>query len=524
MAIYNPNQKNEKKKGFAPFLSRMFGSTSNTSSGIGGSLVKGGFSLGKSGFFGSLFSTKAGFVGLLLGAATIAAGVGLVYNYLGTSSQSIYTPALFSDGYYEEAQRQANAERVSNQAQNAESSLFKFAEVAQKEFGVSKNANERKQNNDEEINLNQSASSDTNLPEPANSTASAQENQNPGKLHANLGFNNNQGGGSSSSVASPKLQTSGGLWSNLGKQFSPLVSSQAKMQASGKTSNMNRQLSARLVASPKYHVPNVNKKGAFGQAKFAGNVGKAAAYHVSDAGARTTAEQAFSGETGGSGDIATPIGGTGLGGAGLSQGNKLKANDPALNMSEYTPPPTPNKSTDTPWKKLTDYALYSMLAAAAFIGIASLFAQKAKTAAASVLTAPSAPAWFAAAKAFAMLAIAAALVVIGVAIQLAGKYGQKMMGIMYGVIGGLLIIQAIRSLIEIHNAQKEAELKINQAKNFYNDAFSKMNENQKAAFKKLTPEQQWKQVDVYIKNPTEYTGSIDKNLGIQSPSVTHTSK
>lgn len=503
MAIYNPNQKDEKKKGFLPFLSRMFDGASKTAGTIGSAGMKGA-SIGKAGIFASLFSTKAGVVGVLLGAATIAAGIGLVYNYLGTSSQSIYTPALFSDAYYQEAQKQANVERVSSQPSNpTESSLFKFAEAAQKELGTSDINKENLQNNEEANNNQYSSNEPPAVSEPSNLPQAV---QNAAKLNANLGFNNAQGGGSSSSA--PKLQTSGGLWSNMGKQFSPIGSSQAKMQTAAKSSNMNKSLSARLVASPKYQVPNINKKGAFGQAKFAGNVGKAAAYNISDAGARTTAEQAFSGETSGSGDVATPIGGTGLGGAGLSQGNKLKANDPALNMSEYTPP-TPNKSTDTPWKKLTDYALYAMLASAGFIAIAALLSNKAKALLANPLTAPSAVGLFNAAKIFCYLAMAAAAVVIGIAVMLATKHGQKMMGLMYGLVGGALIYQAYKALTGINEGLDKAK----QAGQFVDTVFKNMNQGQQAAFKAMPADKQWSIINgfdynAYQANKDDYVNTL----------------
>ncbi len=163
----------------------------------------------------------------------------------------------------------------------------------------------------------------------------------------------------------------------------------------------------------------------------------------------------------GDGDVATPIGGTGLGGAGLSSGSKLKANDPSLNIEEYTPP-TPEKKTDTPWKKLTDYALYAMLASAGFIAIASMLANKAKALAANPVTAASALAMFNAAKMFCYLAMAAAGVVIAIAVMLATKHGQKMMGLMYGMVGGALIFQAYKALQGINEGLDKAKATANQ--------------------------------------------------------------
>ncbi|MGC8866752.1 MAG: hypothetical protein ACP5PA_00890, partial [Elusimicrobiales bacterium] len=411
MAVYYPKQKDDKKKGFLPFFSRMFGSASRTAEGLGA----GG--IGKAGFFASLFSTKTGVIGLLLGAATIAAGIGLIYNYIGPSSGKIYTPALFSDAYYQEAQKQANTERASSDViPPEESTLAKFAEAARKDLSVESNEAQNTQPND--------SSSDQSSPNPSVQTQEVNPSNNiqgqtsGGKLQAQLGFNNASGGASSSSGA--RLQTSGGLWSTMGKQFSPLGGSTSKLQASGKTGKMNKALTARLIASPKYHVPNINKKGAFGQAKFSGNVGKSAAFSPSDTGARTTAEQAFSGQTAGSGDIAVPIGGTGLGGAGLSNGGKLKANDPSLNVNEYTPP-TPQKTKDTPWEKLMNSILDKLIITAGLYLVFKIL---------SNITKPP----FSVGMRVVLLALAAAIITNAVLIikdsfELMSKYGQKMMGL-----------------------------------------------------------------------------------------------
>ena len=49
------------------------------------------------GGIGGLFATKAGILGIVLGGATIAAGVGVIYNFVGSSSKSVYTPQLFQN-------------------------------------------------------------------------------------------------------------------------------------------------------------------------------------------------------------------------------------------------------------------------------------------------------------------------------------------------------------------------------------------------------------------------------------------
>jgi len=499
------NKPEEKKKGFIPFLSRIFGGGRGVSSmgSVGSAASKFGGAAGK-GLWASIVSSKAGVVGLVLGAATIAAGIGVIYNYIGPSSSKVYTPGLFSDAYYEDVQKQANAERArefaSDASASASSSLDMFKEAAQKEL-VQKNADENSNNNETASSgvVDNKGGSSGEISQGGETTAN--------KLNATLGFDNKGAGGQSGSSVGNRLQTSGGLWGGIGRPFSP-ISRNANVSAGGTTSKMNRPLTARVVTSPKYTVPNINKKGAYGQAKYAANVGKQAPFSVSDAGARTTAEQAFSGETAGSGDIATPIGGTGLGGAGLSQGSKLKANDPSLNQSEYTPP-TPQKKDDTPWKKLTDYALYAMLASAAFILIASLLANKAKALLAppALANLPLATSLFNAAKIFCYLAIAAAAIVIGIGVNLAITYGQKLMGIMYGLVGGALIYQAYKALSGINEGLDKAK----QAAKDYDKMLEKMSVEQREAFKNWPPKNQVSHFEAYKADPKTYEAGL-KNL------------
>jgi len=505
------NKSEEKKKGFIPFLSRLFGGGGSVSSmgSIGSTASKFGSAAGK-GFWASIIGSKAGVVGLVLGAATITAGIGVIYNYIGPSSSKVYTPGLFSDAYYEDVQKQANAERAKEFSPNTQrfaSSLDMFKEAAQKELSLKNENNEqgKSENPSDSADVNQDVNTNTAQPLPV-----AENQAGANKLNASLGFESKGGNGGSGSSSVNRLQTSGGLWGGIGRPFSP-ISRNANIASSGSSSKMNKALTARVVTSPKYTVPNVNKKGAFGQAKYAANVGKTAVFNASDAGARTTAEQAFSGETAGSGDIATPIGGTGLGGAGLSQGSKLKANDPSLNQSEYTPP-TPQKKDDTPWKKLTDYALYAMLASAAFILIASLLANKAKALLAppALANLPLATSLLNAAKIFCYLAIAAAAIVIGIGVNLAITYGQKLMGIMYGLVGGALIYQAYKALSGINEGLDKAK----QAASDYDKMLSKMNEGQREAFKNLAPEKQASHLEAYRNDPTTYEKGL-KNLNGQ---------
>jgi hypothetical protein len=451
------NKPEEKKKGFIPFLSRIFGGGRGVSSmgSVGSAASKFGGAAGK-GLWASIVSSKAGVVGLVLGAATIAAGIGVIYNYIGPSSSKVYTPGLFSNAYYEDVQKQANAERAKEFASNANasasSSLDMFKEVAQKEL-VQKNADENSKSADEDSNNKENASPEVVDNKGGSSGEISQGGETTAnKLNATLGFDNKGAGGQSGSSVGNRLQTSGGLWGGIGRPFSP-ISRNANVSAGGTTSKMNRPLTARVVTSPKYTVPNINKKGAYGQAKYAANVSRQAPLHVSDAGARTTAQDAFNPlqETAGSGDIGTPIGGAGIGGAGLSQGSKLKANDPSLNQSEYTPPTIIQKKDDTQWKDLTDKALKYMLITAGLILVIKLLAKVRDTG-------PWGWIAFGAAIALAITALVLCGKIFAIGMELKSKYGQNMMGYLYIGVAAILAWQVMSALWSVHMADEKTTL------------------------------------------------------------------
>lgn len=435
------NDKEEKKGGFWSALSGLF---------RGGSSAMGGASsgLGSVGGIGGLFASKAGILGVVLGGATIAAGVGVIYNFVGPSSKPVYTPQLFQNSYIEEEAQKAGMERARdrNSASAELSTLDMFREQAKKDGlgGLAAEAGD-------------SSGKDASAPTPVagvgagvGALASGADAAGAGapKLQAAPGFGSKGGGGSGTNI--PRMQGSGGLSGGIGNQFASVYRPPA---GTGKTSAMKGSLASRVANSPKYTVPNFNKKGAFGQAKYAGKLGAKAAYSADAAGARTAATDAFVGETSGNGDVGSPGAGAGLGGMGVSNGAGLKGNDPSLNSNDSTPPKvSAAENVNGDIKKYSDMAMYAMLAAAVLIFATSIFAKKAKAALAEAAVVGILPPAYAAAMAkaaaahnmaviCAMLACAAAAVVIFAGMKLRGL-DQKMMGMVYMMVGGVLIWQA----------------------------------------------------------------------------------
>lgn len=206
---------------------------------------------------------------------------------------------------------------------------------------------------------------------------------------------------------------------------------------------MGGSLAARTNGSPKYAVPNFNKKGAHAQAKFASKLGARGAYSADAAGARTSATDAFSGETTGTGDVVGGDAGAGMGGAGISNGAGLKGNDPSLNSNKTNIPKVDDTKIEdvSPWNKILMKALYWGLGAIALIILTALLRDT-----------PS-PFW-------AIATCAAAIVCIGFVIAMGFKLmkgngnpgdadywaPQTMYGLAVLAAGAMLIKEALKAL------------------------------------------------------------------------------
>jgi hypothetical protein len=430
------NEKKEKKGGFWSALAGLVrGGSSAASSGFGsaGSAAGG---------LGGLFATKAGLVGMVLGGATIAAGVGVVYNFIGPSSKPAYSPELFQNSYYEEEATKAGMERArARDASGAASSTLDMFKEQAKRDGIGLDGESADgQPPDASAQLPGGApSADAAAPE----APAAEQGAGAPKLQAASGFGSKGGGGGGGSSI-PRMQGGGGMSGGIGSQFSSVYRPPAQA-VGGKMSGMTAAAS-RVKNSPKYAVPNFNKKGAFGQAKFANKMANMSR-SMSDTGAKSTTGIPFdSSQQTGTGEVGTPEAGTGLGGAGLSSGSKLKGNDPSLNSNEVTPPKVPEPENVSPWKKWTDRAMYAMIAAAVLILITQMLAHFGKTN----------PWMFQAAMVTAYAAMAAAALVILSGMMLMMKYGQKWAGAMYLVAGAMLMWQAYQALLGVGKAATAA--------------------------------------------------------------------
>ncbi|OGR62185.1 MAG: hypothetical protein A2X31_03370 [Elusimicrobia bacterium GWB2_63_22] len=454
----NYNENKEKKGGFLSSLSGLF---RGGSSAMGGASSSGLGSAGSAGGgLAGLFATKAGIVGMVLGGATIAAGVGVVYNFIGPSSSGVYSPELFQNTYYEEESNRAGLERskARDASGAASSTLDMFREQARKDGlgGLAGEAGDAEAAN--------AAAEDPSAADGSDGAASADAPSADGapgaggapKLQAASGFGGKAGGGGSG-TSIPRMQGGGGLAGGIGAQFQPVYRAPAQANA-GKSSGMLASGNARITRSPKYAVPNFKKKGAFGQAKYAGNMSKKAASY-SGAASASAATDAMIGETTGSDDVAGGETGAGLGGAGVSNGQSLKASDPSLSSNESTVPEPSEPEDVDPWQKYEDMAMYALMAGGVLLMLTKYLAD----AALKLLPAATTPigvAAYLAARMKAMIAgyaaIAAAAVAIFAGFMMFSKYEQKMMGGIYMAAGAMIIWQAYQAMAGMAGPETDA--------------------------------------------------------------------
>ena len=442
----NYNGDKEEKGGFWSALSGLF---------RGGASSMGGASSGI-GSAGGLFATKAGIMGMVLGGATIAAGVGVVYNFVGTSSKPVYSPELFQNSYYEEESNAASQERAQakDRSSASASTLDMFSEQAKKD-GMNGLASETSAEEKDE-DASASAEAPADAPAAAASAVPALggsgEGSSAGRLKASSGFGGSKGaGGGSSSSSMPRLKNAGGLSGGIGGQFSQMYRAPAGKDG-GRVAGMSA-MAARAKSSPKYAVPNFNKKGAHAQAKFAGTLGAKAAYSASDAGARTSASEAFVGETTGEGDIAAGGEGAGMGGAGIAGGAQLKGNDPSLNKNSSNGVPEVTKSENvSDWAKLEKGIFWTLIGGAVALLAGMGLAKLAKTASSA-----AAVGLYLAAEIAAAIAFAAGLAIIIMGIIMMTKYKQTWAGIMYIASGAYLCYKAARVFFDAKDARATAK-------------------------------------------------------------------
>ncbi|MCG2726855.1 MAG: hypothetical protein L6420_11505 [Elusimicrobia bacterium] len=418
-----------KKGGFLAALSKFFGSSPASSGG-----ASSGIGTAVSGFGGGLFASKAGIVGMVLGGATIAAGVGVVYNFIGPSSKPAHSPSLFENQYYEAEAENAGAKRMAdyNSSDAADSSSLDYFRNEAKKDGIEFGDGDYEDGDGGKASADgddlYSSSAGGEAGEGGNGYGANASAFNAPKLQKAPSFDSS-GGGSQSKLNLGGAGMSGGIGSKFHETYKPPA-------GQGKSSSMKNALAAKINKSAKYNLPGFNRKGAYGQSKATKRISADAARKYG-AGSKSAATEAFSGETDGKGDVGAPVGGVGLGGAGLSGGSKLKGSDPSLSSNKSTPPPAPPEPEDvSPWKKYENMAMYGMLASAALILTTKMLAHFAK----------ANPLYYQIATLTAYAAIAAAAMVIFAGMMMMSKYGQKWMGAMYLMAGATLMWQAIQAL------------------------------------------------------------------------------
>jgi len=421
-------KKEDKKGGLAGLLSGLFG---------GGSSSAGGGALGG---LGSLFASKAGIMGVLLGVATISAGVGVVYNFVGPSSKPIYNQALFQGGGssdFSSEQSARGAQAVSSPGLSSPS-LDMVRQEAKKEFAAPAAAPGAAESSatTEEAKSNAAAEggADNSAAAPANPLANSSAGPSSTFKKASFGQTSNL----------PKLNSGGsGMSGGIGMGF------QQVSRNSAQASNASAALSAinagkgktGAVKTASRAAGNYGKSGAWSQAKgIAKKSGSNKSSTMEGSKSSVDWDNGASGNVSAVDSAGVSAGGTGSGGTGVSS-DPGTANAPTTVNNSTVPTVSESSYADaTPWKKVSKLAMYSMIAALALIAITSLLAKTA---------------WGVAyAQYVGYLAIGAAALSTVAGAILWMKYKQKTQGMMYTGLGALLTYQAYQAMSNASDAAK----------------------------------------------------------------------
>ena len=442
------NKLNKKKQNSGGFLSALAG------------LFKGGAAAGGSvagtAATGGIFATKAGILGLLLGGATIAAGAVAVYHFVGSATNTAYAPDLFQKSYLEEEAALAGAERSQSQDRHASinSSIGMFSAQAKKE-GLGFEAREEEQQPEENSSASAQYSDEGSNASAAAadysaSSASAPRSSSNRLASKGLSSSFGSGGGSSSGASAPRMKSMGGLSGGINSKFASMKSASL---AEGSHGNAQAMASAKKASISRGRTASARgaRRSARSQAMFANAMGSKAAYSSSAAGARTSAESAFTGETTGSGDVAEGVlEGAGLGGAGLSMANELKSNDPSSSNSIKNVPKVSNPTDVSPWKNIEQAIAYLMIAGAALFALGSIFAKLAKHASDKWKAI-----WLGLTKGFAIALAAVGAAIIGLGVTMMIKYKQYLTGGIYALAGGIFVWKGASLWKEANNIEDQ---------------------------------------------------------------------
>jgi len=430
-------RREEKRGGILGWLSSLLnGSGAQTGAGagsLGGGALSGGAGSaagGGGGLLGGLFATKAGIMGAILGCATIAAGIGVVYNFMGPSSQPVYRQGMFQENYerkmVDDAARERAQTATSSVAAAKNSSLDYFRQEAKALAGPGEQAPAAPK---EEAKKSDDGSADAPAavaPEAASGGAGAGAAGTP--LQKDPAFRAQLTTGLGGAMK--QLAGGAGLSGGVGQNFQQMKFSPAPAAgAGGQLTAMKGGVNAKPVAARSIQA-GVRGRGAYGQAKSVKAV-VSSARGADMAPARAGIVQAYEGGSTGTGTDLTgvPTGGTSTGD---SPGVNANVPNDNIDTKESTPPSPAAPANATPWKKWSTIAMIGTIVSALLIAITSKLAKNPASKKFAIITG--------------MLAMAAAGLVIAAGMILLQKYGQKSQGYMYLGIGAMLEMAAMKAM------------------------------------------------------------------------------
>ncbi len=438
--INKKREKEDKKKGFIGWLGEKLGFTprgmGNLTEGARGINLS---NLGRASTFagrGASFSKGAGFLSFLAGKGTIATfalvalavGATLYYRSMNNNTQPSGGGSFGYMGdassYVPKILREQQSGSTLDMFRKANEGVIKEEDDSEHKY---KNQEEPTENKNQ-ITANLGFDNKDSLPLDAKK-----------RLQTDMKFGLSTAFGDGSSN---KFSAIGGFGNHMGK-FGPSVGSGfAKSDLnSAKNDLLRKATGSKLSIMSQQRRPLIAKgpslkgmptpKNAFDQAKAIKGMALQPNYGSADV-ARHTLDKAWEGTTG-SGNVGLPSGGSGVsgGGEGIVQTPSTLDNigDTTGGVpNNEVPPGVPGRSFDTPWASLLQKAMMLLMLSAVLAGIAAMVA-KIK------------PWGMIVAIGLALAAVAMAVMVINIGMQVMSSFGQNKLGMIY-IIGGMISIGA----------------------------------------------------------------------------------
>ncbi len=479
-------EKKDKKKGFIPWLRSRLG-IGGRGGAMGGEALPGTAKFGQGALGAAKFGTAsgaaggglsglggiggllAGKIGLIITAVVVGSAIGMTL-YMKAPSKSVAGTSAFNSNKTQENYVPAILRGTKNPA----SSLEMFRETNSGAISMDENAAAAAKDENGDAPKDKSASEDK-----TGEDANAQDSEQGGVGNMEKQMMGKLAGSFSAGGLSTSLGSGGGQFSNMGgfsnkfntgavgTQSDGLSNLGAGFLTSPKFDQRKKLLASKGSARPVFSNAKGGKpmdrvgKGAFAQAKGVKSAQQSTVGSSSADQQRSTQDKAWEGTTtdavttgtGGAGTTSGGSGGTGTSGtdgSGIVTSPSLDNTSGGGEAADETTASTPGKGDDvSPWKGLPERAMMLILLSSVLSIIGAWVVNLGRALMANPYTAAIGAMVYAIGIMICTIALAIAAMATAIGVKLISTYGQKMLGTIYTIGGGVASTAAIQAMTGI---------------------------------------------------------------------------